>query len=70
MTAALLATSNTLPGIIECISKFWLRKDIRVEGERVYLGDKLHERVRVIKKKGRYRFEMLDEIPGEKTAQG
>jgi hypothetical protein len=56
----LLASSSSQEGIIECISKFFYSKSIKLDGEDVHNAKGKINGVRVIQKKGRYRFEMFN----------
>jgi len=61
----LLASSNTKDGIIECICRFWGTDNINLEytdngkDYRVFIGDRLMDKVIVSKTKRRFRFEMI-----------
>lgn len=55
----LLASSNTLEGIKGSINRFYCGEEKEVQGENVIGSKGILEGVRVILKRGRYRFEML-----------
>lgn len=57
----LLASSNTFEGIKQCIAAFWMRNvnQIRIDDDKVYLREELKDKVRVVKKGKRYRFEVI-----------
>jgi hypothetical protein len=53
----LLASAPTEERIIKLISQYYYGSTVRIEGEKVFAGKGLCEKVQVIIKKGRYRFE-------------
>jgi|APGre2960657404_1045060.scaffolds.fasta_scaffold74704_5 hypothetical protein len=55
----LLASSSTLEGIKGSIKRFYCGEGKEVSGENVIGSKGIIEGVRVILKRGRYRFEML-----------
>ena len=59
MEYKLLATSGTEQGIIDCISRFFGGSTVTLNGEQISTLKGICEGLRVIKKKGRYRFEMV-----------
>lgn len=62
----LLATGGTLEGILGSVSRFYYGGtfEMKADGSIVRQADgKTMSGVRIIKKAGRYRFEMVDEAP-------
>jgi hypothetical protein len=55
----LFASSNTEEGITQCVVKFYGGQPMRIDGENVIRvsDNKTLDSVRIVKKKGRYRFE-------------
>ena len=59
MEYKLLASAPSEAEIIKAISRFYCGATISLEGENVHNLKGLLDGVRVIKKRGRYRFEMV-----------
>ena len=58
MEYKLLATAPSEQKIIEAISRFYCGSNVTLDGEKVFTGKGEQLGMRVIKKNGRYRFEM------------
>lgn len=59
MEYKLLASAPTEQGIIDSISRFFGGATVTLNGEQVSTLKGICEGLRVVKKKGRYRFEMV-----------
>lgn len=55
----LLSSSGSLEGILDAIARFYCGERKRIENGQIIGGRGVIEGVRVIQKRGRYRFEML-----------
>jgi hypothetical protein len=59
MEYKLLASAPTEQAILESIKRFYCGSNVSIQGEQISNSKGILEGVRVVKKKGRYRFEMV-----------